>query len=670
MAAHCQPGTLPQNYDEITKARASDGLYVLALAGKLLVDDGGHDYDEHDLLPPRRSPPYYNKRSDRSELESDLVFLGLLLFRNELRPCSPAAIKELGHGGIRSRIVTGDNVWTGLRVAGECGVVCGQRMMMCVGDVVDGVMAWEIELPKEGRESGGVLGPEIFEDVDFEEAVLGVKLSGDELVLEDEDEFCSTRTGPHGGRTASEAGRLESEPLLLGSRRTFTGRNSYFAENAFTADSEMFRGPAVRSIQKGCVLSSLQRRESKRTPLSALMFDAHRSSVPPSRGSSWSGQAETAPKPPSRLGSAVALPEPHAPEIIFRTEDAARPLSSLLEEHSSHLFFALTQKAYSQLQADSPLLFNKIFPRTLVFGRMTPTGKIDVVRTWQTDFDKIVGMCGDGGNDVGALGRAHVGVALSESDASLVAPFSSSKESVRCVVDIVKHSRAALHNAVGVFYFFALSCWIHMIYKLQIQFLKGVMPELFFWVKDLVLIPLLGCYSIASGAPDLAKPLSRNLASADPLHRSNIVFFLSFVALCGGSVLLLTKILDGTDLFGWRTWYRSNPDYAPLGLSAIAFVKRASHPLGAVGHSIRENHAQLVHCLDRGGRDNVRVGHDYPHRTGFSAHSQTSVRPVSPPPCTVHATVPLLPHAQSICHTCHVGCTLHSVILTEFRKAV
>ena len=42
----------------------------------------------------------------------------------------------------------------------------------------------------------------------------------------------------------------------------------------------------------------------------------------------------------------------------------------------------------------------------------------------------VVGMCGDGGNDCGALRAAHAGLALSDAEASLISPFTSQAKTV------------------------------------------------------------------------------------------------------------------------------------------------------------------------------------------------------------------------------------------------
>lgn len=56
-------------------------------------------------------------------------------------------------------------------------------------------------------------------------------------------------------------------------------------------------------------------------------------------------------------------------------------------------------------------------------------GQAEVVEMWQR-AGLVVGMCGDGGNDCGALRAAHAGLALSDAEASLVSPFTSKAKTV------------------------------------------------------------------------------------------------------------------------------------------------------------------------------------------------------------------------------------------------
>ena len=65
----------------------------------------------------------------------------------------------------------------------------------------------------------------------------------------------------------------------------------------------------------------------------------------------------------------------------------------------------------------------------------------------------VVGMCGDGGNDCGALRLAHVGLALSEAEASLVSPFTSRSKSCVSCVDLLREGRGALATSFASYRF-------------------------------------------------------------------------------------------------------------------------------------------------------------------------------------------------------------------------
>ncbi len=73
--------------------------------------------------------------------------------------------------------------------------------------------------------------------------------------------------------------------------------------------------------------------------------------------------------------------------------------------------------------------------RTKVFGRCRPDDKVSIVSTF-VEMGVITLMCGDGGNDCGALKAAHVGIALSEAEASVVAPFTALDKSITSVTEV------------------------------------------------------------------------------------------------------------------------------------------------------------------------------------------------------------------------------------------
>eukprot|EP00644_Phytophthora_capsici_P011736 jgi/Phyca11/552998/estExt2_Genewise1Plus.C_PHYCAscaffold_500282 len=64
-----------------------------------------------------------------------------------------------------------------------------------------------------------------------------------------------------------------------------------------------------------------------------------------------------------------------------------------------------------------------------IFSRMTPDDKVECVKL-HMDAGAVTGMCGDGGNDCGALRIAHAGIALSDADASVVSPFTSKPKTI------------------------------------------------------------------------------------------------------------------------------------------------------------------------------------------------------------------------------------------------
>uniref|UniRef100_A0A8C5XNS7 Polyamine-transporting ATPase 13A2 n=1 Tax=Microcebus murinus TaxID=30608 RepID=A0A8C5XNS7_MICMU len=91
------------------------------------------------------------------------------------------------------------------------------------------------------------------------------------------------------------------------------------------------------------------------------------------------------------------------------------------------------------LPVDSSAAVNgvKVLVQGTVFARMAPEQKTELVCELQK-LQYCVGMCGDGANDCGALKAADVGISLSQAEASVVSPFTSSTASIECVPTVIR----------------------------------------------------------------------------------------------------------------------------------------------------------------------------------------------------------------------------------------
>jgi len=137
------------------------------------------------------------------------------------------------------------------------------------------------------------------------------------------------------------------------------------------------------------------------------------------------------------------------------------------------LELAVTGQAFDILLRSGDM--EKLLLRTRIFARMSPAGKVRAVRL-HMDRGFIVGMCGDGGNDCGALRTAHVGIALSEAEASVVSPFTSHSKSVQSVVDLLREGRGSLATNFSSYKFLIMYGQMFSVVKLVAYYFGAMIP--------------------------------------------------------------------------------------------------------------------------------------------------------------------------------------------------
>jgi magnesium-transporting ATPase (P-type) len=139
--------------------------------------------------------------------------------------------------------------------------------------------------------------------------------------------------------------------------------------------------------------------------------------------------------------------------VIWKDEDdIEREEPTIVGKSTTELTveLAMAGEAWQMLLSQNRPYAISLAPFIRVFGRCSPQDKVSVVDTF-TDLGLTTMMCGDGGNDCGALKAAHIGLALSDGDASLVAPFTSLRKDIADVLTVLKEGRAAMTSTMAAY---------------------------------------------------------------------------------------------------------------------------------------------------------------------------------------------------------------------------
>jgi predicted P-type ATPase len=175
------------------------------------------------------------------------------------------------------------------------------------------------------------------------------------------------------------------------------------------------------------------------------------------------------------------------------------PTASWLPPRHGTGVIAVSGHDFAEIRKECPEDYRRLLVSATVFARMSPDQKAQLMEDL-IDLDYCVGMCGDGANDCGALKAAHVGISLSEADASVAAPFTSHVADIRCVPRLLREGRAALVTSFSCFKFMALYSFIEFSTVCILYWINSNLSDLqYLWV-DLFLVLSLALFMGRSAA--------------------------------------------------------------------------------------------------------------------------------------------------------------------------
>eukprot|EP00457_Paulinella_chromatophora_P000399 gb/GEZN01000399.1/.p1 GENE.gb/GEZN01000399.1/~~gb/GEZN01000399.1/.p1 ORF type:complete len:1294 (+),score=224.38 gb/GEZN01000399.1/:365-4246(+) len=458
----CRRGSLPPDFETVTSQHAKDGCYVLALAYRPInilpaVGEGEKSAQgERGALQLRMEELACLSRED-AEAEGALELLGLLLFRNNLKVDSAKAIAQLKRGAVRPVMITGDNALTGLFVAGRAGMTLPYSQVL-LGELAATSLQHRslVETKQIDKEEGaGIEDDSVNLHLQKEE----VRGSGLLSKVSDMSLFRASVASPlqttYGGVEATASGEA------FGDSGGLLQRNVLFRD---VLTNQVFKVEEV-----------LQLIQSQQKWLTYQQYYDHDDEDEVAEGSNLADEDDDWVCLPNEENNKNQQTKPKKKLAEMRVDLLGNNKNQQRSEERTVVELALTGPAFEQLVAAGQM--QDLLMYTRVFARMTPALKVKCVELHMKRG--ITAMCGDGGNDCGALRAAHTGIAISDSEASIVAPFSTRDRSPLTCVTLLREGRAALATSFANYKFLLMYGQTTVIAKLIYAYYSVSLAE---WV--------------------------------------------------------------------------------------------------------------------------------------------------------------------------------------------
>ena len=171
----------------------------------------------------------------------------------------------------------------------------------------------------------------------------------------------------------------------------------------------------------------------------------------------------------------------------------------------------------------------------------------------------------------GALRVAHVGVALSDAEASMVAPFASLDKDIRSVLDVLKEGRCALASALATYKYYVLYGQVSTVNQIANAYFQITFSE-WCWVFIDGIWTLTMAFALPLAKPSDRLSNTRPTASILGWHTTSSAVGVLLINLLFTVIALFA--LEAQDWFDCRRWTDNDVSNVSSTMSLIIGVLR------------------------------------------------------------------------------------------------